>query len=102
MNDNPLQRRLTREETLAVIREHHVFPGNYRMTVIAKSTSSFHARLHLLLEELQGEGSFHIEEIPSSKQTYSSFRITIFVESAETAVWRRERIGGVDGVLMLL
>lgn len=46
--------------------------------------------------------SFHIEEIPSSKQTYSSFRITIFVESAETALWRRERIGGVDGVLMLL
>lgn len=95
-------RRLNRDELLQVIRDHYVLPGMYPMTVIARSGSAFYATLHLLLEELQGEGSFRIEERVSSKKNFASFRIEIFVESAETALYRRERISELDGVLMLL
>lgn len=95
-------RRLNRDELLQVIRDHHVLPGMYPMTVIARAGSAFYATLHLLLEELQGEGSFRIEERASSKKNFSSFRVEIYVESAETALYRRERISELDGVLMLL
>jgi|GEM_PF-1355059 len=95
-------RRFSRDELLEVIREHHVFPGAYPITVIARSDSAFFAMLHSLLEELQGESTFQITERPSSKQNYASYRIEIYVESAETALYRRERIGAMDGVLMLL
>ncbi len=95
-------RRLNRTELLQVIRDHHVLPGMYRMTVIARTGSAFYATLHLLLEQLQGETTFRIQERASSKKNYSSFRIEIFVESAETALYRRERISELDGVLLLL
>ena len=95
-------RHLDRDELLQVIREHHVLPGMYPITVIARSGSAFYASLHLLLGELQGETTFRIEERPSSKKNFTSFRIEIFVESAETALFRRERISALDGVLMLL
>jgi putative lipoic acid-binding regulatory protein len=95
-------RRLNRDELLQVIRDHTILPGMYPMTVIARADSAFYPTLHLLLEELQGEGSFRIAERVSSKKNFASFRIEIFVESAETALYRRERISELDGVLMLL
>ncbi len=95
-------RRLNRDELLQVIREHHILPGMYPIRVIARTGSAFYATLHLLLEELQGETTFRIEERPSSKKNFTSFRIEIFVESAETALFRRERISELEGVLMLL
>lgn len=95
-------RRLNREEMLAVLRENHTFPGMFPVTVIARSDHAFYAILHSALEELQGESSFRIKERPSSKKNFASYRIEIFVESAETALFRKEAIGKVDGVLVLL
>jgi putative lipoic acid-binding regulatory protein len=95
-------RPLSRDELLTVIRDNHNLPGMYRITIIARAGSAFYATLHLLLEELQGESTFSIEEKVSSKKNYSSYRIELFVESAETALYRRERISELEGVLLLL
>jgi putative lipoic acid-binding regulatory protein len=103
MNDTPNPNgTLSREELLAVLRESYIFPGMYPITVIARSDLAFYAHLHVALEELQGESSFTVDERPSSKKNFTSYRIEIFVESAETALYRKEAIGKVDGVLVML
>jgi putative lipoic acid-binding regulatory protein len=103
MNDpqrsNP---RLTRLEVLELLRGNFVFPGHFPITVIARGGSEFYAVLHAMLEELQGESSFSIVERPSSKQNYSSYRIEIYVDTAETALYRKEVISTLNGVLMML
>ena len=93
---------LNRDEMLAVLRQNHTFPGEYPITVIARSDLAFYATLHMALEELQGESSFTIEEKPSSKKNFTSYRIEIYVESAETALYRKEAIGKISGVLVML
>jgi putative lipoic acid-binding regulatory protein len=95
-------RRLTRLEVLEVIDQHFTFPGPFPLTVIARSGSDFYAMLHATLEELQGDEAFSIIERPSSKQNYSSYRIEIHVDSASTALYRKEVIAAIDGVLMML
>lgn len=103
MTDNGLPNRpLNRDELLAVLREHHVFPGTFPVTVIARSDLAFYASLHSAIEELQGESSFTIEEKPSTKKNFTSYRIELYVESAETALFRKEAIGRIDGVLVML
>ncbi|MBN1446551.1 MAG: DUF493 domain-containing protein [Bacteroidetes bacterium] len=101
-NGLPPNRRLTREEMLAVLRAHHTFPGMFPLTVISRSDHAFYAVLHSALEELQGESTFRIEEKPSSRKNFASYRIEIFVESAETALYRKEAIGRIKGVLFML
>ncbi|MFZ1730250.1 MAG: DUF493 domain-containing protein [Bacteroidota bacterium] len=98
----PGSRPLTRIELLEVLRANHVFPGEYQLTVFAKSGNEFYALLHATLKELQGESSYTIQERPSSKKNFTSYRIQIYVESAETALYRKEIIGQIAGVLMML
>lgn len=98
----PGSRPLSRLELLEVLRASHVFPGEFPITVFAKSGNEFYARLHATLRELQGETSYTIHERPSSKKNFTSYRIQIFVESAETALYRKEIIGQISGVLMML
>jgi putative lipoic acid-binding regulatory protein len=93
---------LNRDELLEVLRRHYTFPGEYPITVIARNDLAFYATLHMALEELQGESSFTIEEKPSSKKNFTSYRIEIYVESAETALYRKEAIGKISGVLVML
>ena len=95
-------RKLTRDELLSVLRENHVFPGMFPLTVIARSDLAFYATLHAAIEDLQGESSFTINEKPSTKKNFTSYRIELFVESAETALYRKEAIGRVEGVLVML
>lgn len=95
-------RRLNRLEVLEVLRENYTFPGAFPMTVIARSGSDFYAVLHATLEELQGEDGFSITERPSSKKNYSSYRIEIHVDSASTALFRKEVVAAIEGVLMML
>ncbi|MCB2206577.1 DUF493 domain-containing protein [bacterium] len=95
-------RPLKREELLAVLRDNYVFPGTFPITVIARSDLEFYATLHTAIEELQGEMSFSINQVPSKKKNFTSYRIELYVESAETALFRKEAIGRVDGVLVLL
>ncbi|MDT8324621.1 MAG: DUF493 family protein [Bacteroidota bacterium] len=103
MNDSAFPNRpLRREELLAVLRENHVFPGHFPVTVIAHSDLAFYANLHAALEDLQGESTFTIEEKPSRKKNFTSYRIELYVESAETALSRKESIGKIDGVLVML
>jgi len=103
MDDHTFPNRpLNREELLEVLRRNHVFPGTFPVTVIAKSDLAFYASLHAALEELQGESTFTIEERPSKKQNFTSYRIEIYVESAETALFRKEAIGKIEGVLVML
>lgn len=101
MQDFP-NRRLTREEMLDVLRDNHIFPGMFPITLIARSDHAFYAMLHSALEELQGESTFRIEEKPSRKKNFTSYRVEIFVESAETALFRKEALGRVEGVLVML
>ena len=93
---------MSREQLLDVLRENYVFPGMFPITVIARSDLAFFAKLHVALDELQGESTYTVEEKPSSKKNFMSFRIEIFVESAETALYRKEAIGKIDGVLVML
>ncbi len=103
MDSAPIPNRpLTRDELLDVLRSSFVFPGEFPITVIARSDSSFYAILHSALEELQGESTFTIQERPSSKNNFTSYRVEIYVESAETALFRKEAIGRLSGVLMML
>ncbi len=103
MDDNTIPNRpLNRDEMLDVLRQNHVFPGNFPITVIAKSDLAFYATLHAALEELQGESTFTIEERPSKKNNFTSYRIELYVESAETALFRKEEIGKIVGVLVML
>ncbi|MBE0645495.1 MAG: DUF493 domain-containing protein [Bacteroidetes bacterium] len=103
MQESPIPNRpLSHDEMIEVLRSNFVFPGEFPVTVIARSGSDFYARLHAMLEALQGETTFTIQERPSSKNNFTSYRIEIFVESAETALYRKEAIGKISGVLMML
>lgn len=93
---------MTQAEVLEVLRSHFVFPGLFPITIISRSGNDFYALLHKTLEKLQGEASFTIQERASSKRNFASYRIEIFVESAETALFRKETIGKIDGVLLML
>lgn len=95
-------RRLNRLEVLAVMEEHFDFPGMFPLTVIARGGSDFYALLHATLENLQAGAAFVINERPSSKKNYSSYRIEIHVDSASTALYRKEVIAAIEGVLMML
>ncbi len=99
---DPGNRPLSRPELLEVLRTNHVFPGDFPITVFARSGNEFYALLHATLKELQGETSYTIQERPSSKKNFNSYRIQIWVESAETALFRKEAIGRIEGVLMML
>jgi len=95
-------RPLTRDELIDVLRKNFVFPGEFPITVIARSGSEFYALLHSTLEELQGESSFTIHQRPSARKNFTSYRVQIYVESAETALYRKEIIGSITGVLMMI
>jgi putative lipoic acid-binding regulatory protein len=103
MSEQPLpNRKLTRLEVLEVLRANFTFPGLFPITVIARSGSDFYALLHSTLEELQGDAAFSIIERPSSKKNFTSYRIEIHVDSASTALFRKEVIASTEGVLMML
>ncbi len=95
-------RPLTRQELIDILRVNFVFPGEFPITVIARSGSEFYALLHSTLERLQGESTFTIIERPSSRKNFAAYRVEIYVESAETALYRKEIVGKIDGVLMMI
>ncbi len=91
-----------RETILEAMRKEFIFPGYYPVTLIAKSDLKFYATLHAALEyEMEG-ASFEITERPSSKKNYISYRISLFVSSAEEALLRKEFLHQLAGVLLIL
>lgn len=103
MTDSERPRKsLTHAEVLEVLRSHFEFPGPFPITIISRSGSDFYALLNKTLEQLQGEAPFTIQERASSRKNFASYRIEIFVESAETALLRKEAISRIDGILLML
>lgn len=90
-----------REKLLAAMKEEYTFPGYYPITLIAASDLKFHAHLHAALEYEQEGAEFTIAERPSSKKNFVSYRIMVFVHSAEQALKRKEFLRALDGVLVM-
>jgi len=80
----------------------HQFPGFYPMVVIAHEGDAFRALLKATLALEQGDAPFRISERPSRMGTYISFRVEVFVASAQVALARKGVIAALDGVLFIL
>ena len=91
-----------KDQLLEAMRNEYTFPGYYPITLIARSDLKFYAHLHAALEYEQEGRDFEIKERASSKKNYMSYRIKVFVRSAEEALERKEFLRSLAGVLVML
>jgi putative lipoic acid-binding regulatory protein len=91
-----------RNQFIEAMEKEYKFPGFYPITLIAKSDLKFFAHLSAALEYEQDGKDFEISERPSKKKNYISYRISVFVNSADEALKRKEFLRGLDGVLLML
>lgn len=82
--------------------ERYHFPCFYPVVIIARNESAFAQRLEAALVYEQDGDDYTITERPSSQNNYISYRIEMFVQSAEVALRRKEFLRNVQGVMVLL
>lgn len=91
-----------RARLIEAMEEKYTFPGYYPVTLIARSDLKFYAQLHAALEYEQDGNDFEIDEQPSRRNNYISYRIKLFVQSADEALNRKEFLRKLTGVLVML
>ena len=91
-----------RFELLTAMEEVYEFPCFYPASVIAKAGEDFLARLRKALDyELEGR-EYKITKKQSTRGNYISYRIELFVDSADMALDMKEFIRKIEGVIILM
>ena len=91
-----------RFELLKAMEEVYDFPCFYPASVIAKAGEEFLQRLRKALDyELEGR-EYKITKKQSSSGNYISYRIELFVDSADMALDMKDFIRKVEGVIVLM
>lgn len=89
-----------REQTLALLRANHEFPGPYAFRVVAKPDAQ--VSIITAVSAVSGIEVDSVEERPSSQGNWVSVRMRLVAESAEAVVQAYETLAEVDGVVMTL
>lgn len=87
---------------IALLEEHHEFPGFFPVVVIASRSETFHAELVAIVSDAQGDDPYRVHERPSRKGTYASYRVEMHVADARTALSRKELLAGLPGIFALI
>lgn len=93
---------IERERLVRAMEERYHFPCFYPVVVIARNETAFAQRLEAALVYEQDGDEYTITQRPSSQHNYISYRIEMFVQSAEIALRRKEFLRNVEGVMVLL
>ncbi len=91
-----------RFELIEAMEEVYDFPCFYPASVIAKAGEDFLLRLRKALDYEQEGREFRITKKPSSKGNYISYRIELFVDSADMALDMKDFIRKIEGVIVLM
>lgn len=91
-----------RDNLIRAMEDEYDFPGYYPITLIARNDDTFSSNLQAALEYEQDGAGFEITERPSRKNNYISYRITVYVDSAEEALQRKDFLRELAGVLVML
>jgi len=91
-----------RSELIKAMEEAYDFPCFYPASVIAKADEDFLVRLRKALDYEQGGREFRITKKPSSEGNYISYRIELFVDSADMALDMKDFIRKIYGVIILM
>lgn len=92
----------TPDDLLHALEEAHEFPGYYPIVVIARTGEDFEELLRYELSHAQGESPYTIDARLSRNGNYVSYKVEVFVDSAQIALDRKAALADLDGVLMLL
>ena len=82
--------------------DEYGFPGYYPVVVIARQSLNFEAHLQATVAAEQGERPYRIRERPSREGNYVSYRVELYVDTAQAALDRKAVLADLPGVLMLL
>ncbi len=91
-----------RQQMLDAMAERHPFPGYYPVVVIGLASEDFRLALVALLEAHDSVDDFRFSERPSSRGTYISYHLEVFVPHAEGALSLKESLAVLEGVRALL
>jgi putative lipoic acid-binding regulatory protein len=86
----------------AAMEDAYGFPGFYPVVVIARQGPDFEADLQATLAAEQGGSPYRIRERTSRKGNYVSYRVELYVETAQAALDRKAILAELPGVLLLL
>ena len=87
---------------IALLEEHYEFPGFFPVVVIAPRSEDFQSQLESTVAEAQGDEPYRLNERPSRKGNYASYRVEMHVADARTALARKDMLGDLPGIYALL
>ena len=90
------------DQLLRALEARYSFPGFYPVVVIARSDESLRARILAAVAYAQDGREFTVGTRESGGGKYTSFKLELFVDSAEQALARKEFLNTLEGVMMIL
>lgn len=91
-----------RQQLLDAMAERHPLPGYYPVVVVALAGEAFRMSMLAHLEASTLVGEVRLTERRSSRGTYISYHLDLWVENAEAALGAKEALALLDGVRALL
>jgi putative lipoic acid-binding regulatory protein len=91
-----------RGDLIEAMKQAYAFPGFYPVTLIVGTYENFMEFLDAALRFIQDGRDYRVNIRESRKGAYKSYRIEIFVDSAEMALEHKEFLRTLDGVLYTL
>lgn len=89
-------------ELVAAMEHSHTFPGFYPVVVIGQHGPDFLGQLTAAILLAQGSEPYTIRERNSAGGRYVAYHVALYVDTARTALHRKQRLAEVPGVLWLL
>ena len=99
---NPLNQDASEEQLLAAMNDAYSFPGMYPVVVIMRNENECRKRLEAAITFFQDGDEYTITERASSRGSYISFHVQIWVPDARSALERKEAFRTQAGVVGIL
>lgn len=100
--DGNIQSAAERQQLLDAMSQRHPLPGFYPVVVIGAAGEGFRLALLAHLDAHERVSEVRITERASSRGSYVSYHLEIWVEDAEAALATKESMALLEGVLAML